>query len=178
MPSLLPQIPMPKIPSYGLPSIQLPAHIPFVGCAAGDGKTYIGRQFGNKPDFESMLGIRSLKKTLEEQVYALIQGQLPDPTRPPVYLARAIEIIAEVVEQVAKLNEIIGEVLEELNAVVEFINLKKAELETQMSFLMGIPDDVLTEVQSMMIENYEFYLGDLDDQIGRLESTVGCLVGL
>ena len=176
LPSL--QIPPPKLPSYGLPSIHLPIHIPFVGCAAGDGKTYVGKHFGNRPDFASMLHIKAIKKAMDEQVYALIEGQLPDFTRPPVYLARAIQIIAEVVEQIAKLNEIIGEALEEISAAVDFINQKKGELESNLNYLLSIPTEVQTEVQAVMVENYQFYLGDLNAQVGRLQSTIGCLTGL
>ena len=74
-------IPQPKLPSLSLPTIRSLPTIPFVGCAGGDGTTYLGDQFGNLPDLQAALHAKALKKALVEQVYALVQGQLPDPAR-------------------------------------------------------------------------------------------------
>lgn len=172
------QLPLPKLPHLQLPEIRMPIHIPFLGCAVGDGKSYMGEQFGNMPDLEEIFGIKTLKKAMDEQVYALIQGQLPDTTRPPIYGARAAEIIEEIVEQVQAMNEMIGDVLEEVEAVVTFIAEKQAELQGHLNYLQGIPTDVMTEVQTVMMAHYEVCFGELDDQVTRMQSTLGCLVGL
>jgi len=74
-------IPEAKLPSLTLPTIRSLPTIPHVGCAPGDPNSFVGEQFGNAPDLNSILSIRALIKSLEEQIYALIQGKLPQPAR-------------------------------------------------------------------------------------------------
>ncbi|GEM_PF-3078785 len=171
------QIPAPKTIQVNTPTIRLPIDIPFVGCTGGSAKTLVGGQLGNVPDLATMLHIRTIKKAIEEQIYALLKGMLPDLTRPPVYNARAIQLLNEVVQIIATLNQVISQVFAEVNAAISFINQKKTELQNAANELLAIPSSALSQTQQLMIQRYQEYTGELNSQIGRLQSTLGCLIG-
>jgi len=168
-------IPQPKLPNITLPNIRGIPTIPFVGCAGAQGTTYVGEQFGNVPDIGAIREIKALKKSLEEQIYALIQGKLPDATRPAPYDARAIQLTNEVAQLVTKLNEVIAGATAEAEAAIDFVNGKIGELNTAKGLLEGIPAGARSPVQQLMIERYDRYVGELNDQAGRLQSTIDCI---
>jgi hypothetical protein len=172
------QIPPPKTIHVAIPTIRLPIDIPFVGCTGGSAKTYVGKQLGNLPDLATMLHIRTILKALQEQIYALIQGELPDVLRAPVYAARAAQLIAQVASIISTINDVITRVLAEVNAAITFANQKIAELQTLANQFASIPESALTLAQQLMMQRYQEYTGELNAQIGRLQSTLGCLVGL
>lgn len=169
-------IPVPKLPSVTLPSIRGLSNIPGVGCPGALGTTFVGEQFGNLPDLQVLAHIKSLKKAMEEQIYALIQGQLPFITRPPVYAARAAQLIAYVAQIIAALNQIVGGIIAEVNAAVGFIQQKRSELNSALSIVMAIPASTRTAAQRLMLQRYREYVGELDAQKMRLLSSISCLL--
>lgn len=169
------QVPQPKLPHVALPNIRSIPTIPFVGCAGATGTTYIGKQFGNVPDVGAALAIKALKKALEEQIYALVQGQLNDIARPPVYAARAAQLVNQVAEVVATLNTVVADVTAEATAAIAIVNAKAAELSSAMALIEGTPAGARSAVQNLLLERYARYTGELDAQAGRLQSTIECI---
>lgn len=168
-------VPLPKLPHVTLPTIRGIPTIPHVGCAGATGTTYVGEQFGNVPDVGAVLAIKALKKAILEQIYALIQGELPDATRPPVYAARAAQLTNEIAEIVATLNEAIAAVTSEANAAITAVNAKSAEMNAAKAELESITPGARSAVQRLMIQRYTRYAGELDAQAGRLQSTIECI---
>jgi hypothetical protein len=169
------QVPAPKLPHVTLPTIRSIPTIPHVGCAGAQGTSYVGTQFGNVPDIGAVLAIKSLKKSLEEQVYALVQGELPFVTRPPIYAARAAQLVSEIAEVVATMNSVVTAVTNEANAAIAAVNAKVTELNTAKAALVGIPESARGAVQRLMIERYTRYVGELNAQAGRLQATIECI---
>jgi hypothetical protein len=163
----LPHLPLPNV--RGLPNV------PHVGCAGGSATSYLGEQFGNLPDLHAALAIKKLKKALEEQIYALIQGQLPDPTRPPVYAARAAQLVNEVAELVQMLNNLIAQAAAEVNASINFINGKINDINAAKTAVLSIPQGARSAVQRLALQRYNEYLGELNSQIDRLNATIACI---
>jgi hypothetical protein len=171
-------VPPAKLPNIPLPQIRSLPHIPFVGCAGGSATTFIGEQFGDLPDMATVLHIKALKKSLEEQIYALIQGELPDALRPPVYAARAAQLVAEVLEIVATLNTIIGGVIGEAEAAISFVNGKIGEMNAARAAIMNIPPTARTAAQRLMLGRYNEVATELNGQISRLQSTITCIAAI
>src|SRR4051794_31476092 len=96
-----------KPPNLNVPTIAGLPTIPHVGCTGGDATAYFGGQFGGLPDLQALSHIRVIKKALEEQIYALLKGELPFATRPPIYDARMVQLTNEVAEIVAQGNDLI-----------------------------------------------------------------------
>jgi len=170
-----PLVPQPKLPHVALPNIRSIPMIPHVGCAGGQGTTYVGQQFGNVPDIGAALAAKTLKKSLEEQIYALIQGQLPDLTRPPVYAARAAQLVNQVADVVALINDVVAGVTAEATAAIASVNAKAADLNIAKATLESIPSGARDPVQRLMIERYTRYVGELNAQAARLQSTIDCI---
>jgi hypothetical protein len=170
-----PIIPQPKLPHLPLPHIRGIPNIPHVGCSGASGTSYLGEQFGNLPDLHAALAMKNLKKAIEEQIYALIQGELPDAVRPPVYAARAAQLINEVAELVQTLNQVIAGVIAEANASINFINGKINDINAAKNTVLAIPAGARSAVQRLALQRYNEYLGELNAQVGRLQTTIGCI---
>ena len=166
-PARLPHLPLPNI--HSLPTI------PSVGCAGGNGATYIGEQFGDLPDLASVLHIKALTKSMSEQIYALVQGELPDSARPAVYAARAAQLVNYVASLVSLLNTLTNSVVAEAQASISFCNAKIAEVNGAKSALQSIPEAARTSVQRLMLTRYNEYAGELNGQIARLNATIDCV---
>lgn len=169
------QVPTPKLPHVALPAIRSIPTIPFVGCAGGQGTSYIGEQFGNVPDIGAVLAIKALKKSLEEQIYALLKGQLPDVPRAAAYAARMAQLIDQVAEIVTTLNTVIGSVMAEATAAIAIVNAKAAEMNSAIALIEGTPAGARSAVQNLLMQRYARYAGELDAQAGRLQSTIECI---
>ncbi|HEY6232796.1 MAG TPA: hypothetical protein VIW64_16145 [Pyrinomonadaceae bacterium] len=169
------QVPPPKLPHIALPNVRAIPTIPHVGCAGAQGTTYVGQQFGNAPDIGAARAIKALKKALEEQIYALLQGELPQPARAPIYAARAAQLADEVADVVATLNDLIAGVTAETNAAISFVNDTIAEVNQAQSTLLEIPEGARDVVQRVMIERYTRYAGELTAQAARLGTTIECI---
>jgi hypothetical protein len=168
-------LPEPKPPISALPVIRVPVDIPSVGCPGAHGTSFIGEQFGNLPDIQSALHIKALKKAMEEQIYALIQGELPVLARAPIYAARAAQLIDYVASLVATLETVVNAVTAEVNAATAFINQKTAELNGAIAELESVPESARTATQRLALQRRQEYLGELDAQASRLATTLSCL---
>lgn len=167
--------PEPKLPQFQLPQINLPIHIPKVGCPGADGRSYIGQQFGSLPDLYDALHTKHLRKVINDQIYALLKGKLPTILRKVLYAQKALELIQDVVEIIAVLNAVIGRAIAEYNATINFINQKKGELQQAISDIEGIPASAQTATQKLARERYQTYLGELDSQISKLQTSISCI---
>jgi ferritin-like metal-binding protein YciE len=172
-----PVVPQPKLPHVTLPNIRNVPVIPHVGSAGAQGTTYVGTQFGNLPDLHAAIAIKTLKKSLEEQVYALIQGELPQLARAPIYAARAAQLVNEIADVVATLNDVIAGVTAEANAAIAAVNGKVADLNAAKAALEGIPAGARNAVQQLMIQRYTRYASELNAQVGRLNTAIATIEG-
>jgi hypothetical protein len=149
--------------------------VPFIGCFPGDGKSYVGKKWGNRPDLLKLNHLKQKKKELEEQIITQTIGKLDNPPRSIAFTAEIARITEDIATVVNGIMETIGEVTEELNAGIALINEKKNELEQVRGELLSIPADVRSKVEQHMIERYNEYFSELDMQAQRLQSTISCL---
>jgi hypothetical protein len=171
-------IPAAKLPDLPLPTIRPLPSIPGVGCAGGHATTLIGEQFGDLPDIATVLHIKALKKAMDEQIYALIQGELPDSLRPDVYAARAAELAAYVIEIVNTINTIIGGIVAEAEAAIAAVHEKIAEMESALAVIESVPSYARTALQQLMFGRYNEYVAELNGQAARLQSTIACVAAI
>lgn len=174
---MLVKIPPPKLPEITLPTIRVPVHIPHVGCPGAEAQSYLGGQFGNLPDLYDALHTKHLRKVINDQIYALLKGQLPTVIRRNFYYQKTLELIQQVSEMISVLNQVIAQAIAEYNAVITFINKKKGELNASISAINGIPGSSRTAVQKLALQRYQEYLGELDLQISRLGTSISCIAG-
>lgn len=171
----LPTILAAKLPSVTLPTIRSMPSIPSVGCAGGDGTSYIGEQFGGLPDVQAALHLKALTKAINEQIYALLQGELPQPARAPVYAARAAQLAQYVVSLASTLNEVVGRVTGEATATINFINGKISEVNAAKAAIMSVPSASHSAAQRLLLSRYNTYASELNAQIARVNATVSCI---
>lgn len=169
------RIPEAKLPNLNLPAIRNLPTIPHVGCAPGDPNSFVGEQFGNAPDLNSILSIRALIKSLEEQIYALIQGKLSDAMRPIPYDARAIQLTNEVAELVTAMTTIINGVVGSVNAAIEYANQQLTAVNQALSAIAAVPAAARSAVQKLLFERYSRYAQELNAQVGRMEASLACI---
>ncbi len=171
------KIPPPKLPEIRLPIIRAPLGIPHVGCPGAEAQSYLGEQFGNLPDLYDALHTKHLRKVINDQIYALLKGQLPTVIRRGFYYQKMLELIQEVAEIVAVFNQVIAQAIAEYNAVIAFINKKKGEINVSIQAINGIPGSARTAVQRLALQRYQEYLGELDTQLSRLATSISCVAG-
>ena len=164
-----------KLPHTTLPTIRSVPAIPHVGSPGATGLSYIGAQFGNLPDLHALAHLKSMKKALEEQVYALIQGKLPFATRPPIYDARAVQLTSELADLATLRASVIAALTNELTTAINSVNGKSGEMNAKRAVLQAIPAGARRPVERLMIQRYQRYAGDLDAQAGRLAAAVASL---
>ena len=168
-------IPEAKLPNLNLPAIRSLPTIPFVGGAPGDASSLVGEQFGNAPDLNSILHIKTLKKALEEQIYALLKGQMPFATRPPVYAAREAQLINEVAQLVTAMNTNIGQVTGSVNAAISYANQQLAAVNQAKGAIDGVPAAARSPVQKLLVTRYARYATELNAQVARHQQTLSSL---
>lgn len=169
-------LPVAKVPQINLPAIRVPVHIPTVGCPGADARTYVGEQFGNLPDLQDALHTKHLRKVLNEQIYALLKGQLPTILRKGLYLQKALQLIQDVAAIIAILNQVVGQAIAEYNATVGFINQKIGELNQGIADVQGIAVDSRTAAQKLLLVRYNEYIIELNQQKTRLQTSVTCIL--
>lgn len=174
MSSFPPHIPAAMPGLTTLPEIRLPVHIPKVGCPGADSTSYIGGQFGNNPDLHDALHLKHLKKVTNDQIYALIEGELPTILRAAIYAAKAAELIQDVVDFLATLNEVIGTAMAEYQEAAAYVTLVTGQVNTALA---GLPVSGLTATQRLAQQRYGEYMGELNAQAARLQTSISCLVG-
>src|SRR5260221_618809 len=107
------QIPEAKLPHLTLPAIRDVPHLSNIGCAGGDTNAYLGKQFGNLPDLHAVLHLKAATKWMTEQIYALVQGEAPQPARSPIYAARAAQLVTQLADMTTTLTDTIDSVVSE-----------------------------------------------------------------
>ena len=172
---MTPRLPKAKLPNLSLPRIKRIPQIPFVGCAPSSATTLVGKQFGNVPDLEKVLHIRALKKALEEQIKALIDGQLPVIARAPKYAASAVRLANELQQLLSGLAEAAQGMAAEYDAAVSFANGKIAELNRAAGEIQALPEAARSKVQKLTLDRYNDYAREITAQVGRLQQAKGCL---
>lgn len=172
-----PQLPRLKLPSLQLPDIRPMPTIPGVGCVPSDGHSYLGEQFGNVPDLQAVQQIRSLKKTFEEEIAALVEGYLPTAARQPLWAARVAQLTNYVAELNAVMTQAVGRATAEINATLAFVGQKQEEMQTALAEINSIPEAARTQTQRLMAERYQQYAGELEAQASRLQATAACVAG-
>src|SRR6185503_7841946 len=134
----MPAIPQPRLPNIALPVIHGLPTLPLgIGCAGADGNSYLGKQFGNLPSLHKLLHLKAGKKYLEEQIYALIQGEAIQPVRSPIYAARAAQLTNEVATLVTEITSVIDEVSGDITASINFVNEKVAAVNEAKDLIAG-----------------------------------------
>lgn len=170
IPRLLPRIPAVQLP-FNAPTIS----VPFIGCFPGDGKTYVGKKWGNRPDFLKLNHLKQKKKELEEEIITQTIGKLDNPARSVAFTAEIARITQDIAEVVGGITETIGDITEEIQAGIAFINERKDEVQGLLNDLLAVPADVRSKVEQRMIQRYTEYFGELEAQADRLTSIIGCL---
>src|SRR5216684_2660472 len=145
----MPIIPQPRLPHTTLPTIRGIPTIPHVGCAGADGTSYIGEQFGNLPDLHALLHLKTLKKALNEQIYALLEGELGQIPRAPVYAARAAQLVDEVAELVDAITSIANEVESNINDAIGYVNNQVAAVNQAKNAIAGVPEAARSAVDRL-----------------------------
>lgn len=168
-------VPAPKLPHLPLPVIRSIPTIPGVGKPGSEAALLVRAQFGNLPDLEAVIGIKALKKAINEQIYALIQGKLPDAVRPPVYDARAILLTDYVVEIVATLNAVIGGFVTELTAAISSNAAKLAELTAAKADVDAKPPEARTKLEALKSARLTEYIAEGNAQLARLNTSLSSI---
>ncbi len=168
-------IPEPKLPHLALPNIRNVPAIPHVGSAGASATVMVGEQFGNLPDLHAAVHLKTLKKALLEQVYALIQGELPQLARAPVYAARAAQLTNELAELATLFDGVVAAVTAEANAAIGFVNGKIADITAAKTAVEAIPAGARNAVHQLAIARYAQYMGELNAHKGRLQTVVGSI---
>lgn len=169
------KFPEAKLPSFNTPTIRGLPSIPKVGCVSGKPTTLIGEQMGNLPDINALPHVKALKKVIEEQIGTLLEGKLPQIARSPLYEIRQARLVGELAEMVQKATELAGSVLAELDAAIDFANSKISDLNSAINEINETSAELRTAVQKKALDRYNEYIGEINEQIGRLEAAKGCL---
>jgi hypothetical protein len=172
----IPNIPTAKVVSRLHATIRLPVHIPKIGCPGADSRSYVGEQFGNLPDIADALHLKHAIKVTNDAIYTLLKGQLPTPIRKVLYNKKALDLIKDVADFIETMNEVIGVAINEYNATIAFINQKQGELNGLITGLDAIPTNAQNAVNRLARQRYQEYLGELDQQVARLQTSILCLL--
>ena len=166
---------LPRVPTIQLPFVPTFPSLPFIGCFGGDGKTYIGKKYGNRPDIQKLLHIKQLKKWFRENIDGYIEGKLDNPLRAVAFDARAIRLGLELAEIIEDFNETVGQITEEIDAGLDLVNGRINELNGLRGELLALSGDSLSKADQLMLERYNEYLGELDAQVTRLNGSRNCI---
>ena len=65
--------------------------------------------------------------------------------------------------------------MREINAAIEGANEKIGDLNASKNLILATPANMRTAIQTKALGRYNEYIGEVNDQIGRLETAMGCL---
>src|SRR5436190_15367913 len=161
MPTTIPQARLPHLP---LPAINNLPHIPQIGCGGGDANCYVGKQFGNLPDLHAILHLKAAQKWMQEQIYALVEGEAPQPARSPIYAARAADLVDQLADMTTTLTDAITSVVQEATAAIDGVNGKIAELNSVKNEVLSIPEQARSALQRAALDEVNACIGELNQQ--------------
>lgn len=168
-------LPAAKLPSWNVPAIRNLPSIPNVGCVSGNGTTLIGEQFGNFPDVQALPHVKALNKVITEQIGTLLEGKLPDVPRAILYEIRQARLVIELAQMVSAAATLAGQIQAEINGSIAACNEKVGDLNAAKNAILQTPANLRSAVQTKALSRYNQYIGEINDQVGRLETTLGCL---
>jgi hypothetical protein len=145
-------LPTAKLPSWNVPAVRSLPSIPNVGCVSGNATTQIGEQFGNFPDVQALPHIKAL-----------------------LFEARKARLITELTNIVSTATTIAGQVAGEINAAIDGCNEKISDLNAAKAAVMQTPENMRSLIQRKTLERYDEYIGEVNDQMGRLQTALACL---
>ncbi len=168
-------LPPAKLPSFTLPTVRSLPTIPNVGCVSGNATSIIGDQFGNFPDIQALPHIKALNKIITEQIGTLLEGKLGDIPRAALYEVRRARLVNELVQIVQQGTAIAGQIQSEVNANIAACNTKIADLNSAKNAIVSIPEASRSALQQKTLDRLNTYIGEVNGQIGRLQTTLACL---
>jgi len=169
------QLPQAKLPNWNVPSVRSVPTIPNVGCVSGNATTIVGQQFGNLPDLTALPQIKALQKVITEQIGTLVEGKLGQVPRAIVYEVRQARLVQELASIVQEAATIAGQVQAEVNAAISFANERIGDLNASKNAILATPANLRSAVQTKALGRYNEYIGEINGQIGRLQTSLGCL---
>ncbi len=172
MSNALPQI---KLPSWSVPNVRGLPTIPTVGCVSGNATTQIGEQMGNFPDIQALPHVKALNKVITEQIGTLLEGKLPDAPRSILFEARKARLITELASIVNKATELANQIQTEINSSIAACNEKINDLNAAKNLILQVPVNARSVIQKKTLDRYNEYIGEINGQIGRLQTSLGCL---
>jgi len=122
-----------------------------------------------------VLHLKSATKWMTEQIYALLQGELPFATRPPVYAARAAQLVDQLAEMTTTLTDTIDSIVGEAMAAISGVNSKVAELNSAKNEVLAIPEVARSAVQRAALDEFNACITELNAQKGRLQTSITCV---
>lgn len=168
-------LPQAKLPSWNIPNVRSVPTIPHVGCVGGNATTIIGEQLGSLPDIAALPHIKALQKVITEQIGTLIEGKLPDIARSPLYQVRQLRLVQELSQIVSEATSIANQVQAEVNAGISFCNEKIADFNASKNAILQTPAELRSAIQKKTLDRLNEYTDEINGQIGRLQSSLGCL---
>lgn len=168
-------LPQAKLPSWNLPTVRSLPTIPNVGCVSGNATSMIGDQFGNFPDIQALPHIKALNKVITEQIGTLIEGKLGDIPRAAAYEIRRARLVTELIAIVQQGVTIASQIQSEANANIAACNTKIADLNSAKNAIVSIPEAARSALQRKTLDRLNVYIGEVNGQIGRLQTTLACL---
>lgn len=169
------QLPTAKLPSWNVPGVRSLPSIPNVGCVSGNATTQIGGQMGSFPDIQALPHVKALNKIITEQIGTLTEGKLPDAPRSALYQIRQARLAVELAQIVEAAAQIASQIQAEVTEAINDCNAKIADLNAAKTELLQIPETARSAVQMKAIARYNDYASEVNAQIGRLQTSLGCL---
>lgn len=168
-------LPQAKLPSWNVPTVRPLPSIPNVGCVSGNATTVIGEQFGNFPDVQALPHIKALNKVITEQIGTLLEGKLPDAPRSIAYEARRSRLVNELAQIVNSATAVGSQIQSEINGAISACNEKISDLNASKNAILQTPANLRSAVQVKALNRYNTYIAEVNSQIGRLQTSLGCL---
>lgn len=169
-------LPTAKLPGFNVPTIRGLPNIPTVGCVSGNPTTLVGQQMGSLPDISALPHVKALKKVIEEQIGALVEGKLPQLPRSIVYEVRQLRLVAELAQIVAVSVQIAAQMTAEINAAIAAANQTINGINAAANEIEQLPEAARSAVQRKALDRYNDYAAEINAQIGRLNAAKGCLI--
>ena len=164
-----------KVPTVQAPFTAPTLSVPFLSCFSGDGRTFVGRHFSNRPDLLKLQHLKQLIVQYEERIITQTIGKLDNPLRSAGFVAQIVEITDKIATATAAITSAVGEITEEIDAGISFINDRITDLNALRAELNAVPENLRTKVAAHLIARYEQYFGELESQLSRLNAARACV---
>lgn len=167
---------LPRVPTIQLPFNVQTINVPLLACFSGDGKTYTGKKFANRPDLLKLQHLKQQIAQFEERIITQTIGKLDNPARSAGFVAQIAEITEKITEATQSIVETVGDVTEEIDANLQLVNARIEELNALRDELNAVPINLRSKVEARMIARYDEYFGELEAQASNLQSARNCVM--